>query len=75
LCLPIVKQGGLIALLYLENNSAAGVFTPARITFIKLLASVASVALENSRGIVVQVGKLVAPPHKHGVAGAEHDVD
>ena len=31
LCLPLVKQGELIALLYLENNLAPSVFTPARI--------------------------------------------
>ncbi|HTD54893.1 MAG TPA: AAA family ATPase, partial [Silvibacterium sp.] len=30
LCLPLVKQGRLVALLYLENNLAAGAFTPAR---------------------------------------------
>jgi len=49
LCLPLVKQGGLVALLYLENHLAAGAFTPARIAVLKLLASQAAMALENAR--------------------------
>jgi PAS domain S-box-containing protein len=49
LCLPLVKQGRLVALLYLENNLAAGVFTPARIAVLNVLASQATMSLENSR--------------------------
>jgi PAS domain S-box-containing protein len=49
LALPLVKQGRLIALLYLENNLAPRVFTPARIAVLKLLASQAATALENTR--------------------------
>jgi PAS domain S-box-containing protein len=49
LSLPLVKQGRLIALLYLENNLAPRVFTPARIAVLKLLASQAATALENTR--------------------------
>lgn len=49
LCLPLVKQGRLIALLYLENNLTPGVFTPARMAVLKLLASQAATALENTR--------------------------
>ncbi|NLS06287.1 AAA family ATPase [Rhizobium sp. P32RR-XVIII] len=49
LCLPLVKQGRLIALLYLENNLAPRVFTPGRIAVLKLLASQAATALENTR--------------------------
>jgi PAS domain S-box-containing protein len=47
--LPLVKQGALVAVLYLENNLAPGVFTPRRIAVLKLLASEAAMALENSR--------------------------
>src|SRR6266702_4064795 len=47
LCLALVKQGRLVALLYLENNLAAGVFTPARIAVLNALASQAAMALEN----------------------------
>jgi PAS domain S-box-containing protein len=49
LCLPLLKQGRLIAVLYLENNLAANVFTPARIAVLNVLASAAAISLENSR--------------------------
>jgi PAS domain S-box-containing protein len=49
LCLPLVKHGVLVALLYLENNLAPNVFTPGRIAVLKLLASEAAMSLDNSR--------------------------
>ncbi|MCP3728488.1 AAA family ATPase [Paraburkholderia sp. CNPSo 3272] len=49
LCLPLLKQAGLIGMLYLENNLAPGVFAPKRIALLKLLASQAAIALENAR--------------------------
>jgi PAS domain S-box-containing protein len=49
LCLPLVKQTKLIGVLYLENNLASHVFTPARIALLKLLASQAAISLENAR--------------------------
>src|SRR6266481_2946304 len=49
LCLPLVKQGRLVALLYLENSLAPKVFTPARTAVLKVLASQAAMALENGR--------------------------
>ena len=49
LCLPLVKQGALVAVLYLENSLAPNVFTPARIAVLKLLASEAAMSLDNSR--------------------------
>jgi PAS domain S-box-containing protein len=49
LCLPLTKQAKLVGVLYLENNVAASVFTPARITVLKLLASQAAISLENAR--------------------------
>jgi PAS domain S-box-containing protein len=48
LCLPLIKQARLMGVLYLENNLAAHVFTPARITVLKLLASQAAISLENT---------------------------
>ena len=48
LCLPLVKQRALVALLYLENNLAAGVFTSARLKVLNVLASQAAMSLENS---------------------------
>ena len=49
LCLPLINQGRLNGVLYLENNLTPRVFLPARITVLKLLASQAAISLENSR--------------------------
>ena len=49
LCLPLLKQMGLLGVLYLENNLAVQVFTPSRMAILKLLVSEAAVALENTR--------------------------
>jgi PAS domain S-box-containing protein len=49
LCLPLVKQAKLVGVLYLENNLASNVFTPARISVLELLASQAAISLENAR--------------------------
>jgi len=49
LCLPLMKQGRLVAVLYLENHLAPGVFTPARIAVLQVLAPQAAMSLENSR--------------------------
>ena len=49
LCLPLLKQAKLIGVLYLENNLTSHVFTPTRITVLKLLASQAAISLENTR--------------------------
>ncbi|HEV7607826.1 MAG TPA: AAA family ATPase [Steroidobacteraceae bacterium] len=49
LCLPIIKQTQLIGVLFLENNLASAVFTPARIAMLRLLVSQAATSLENAR--------------------------
>ena len=49
LCLPLLQQGRLMAVLYLENNLAAGVFTPARMAVLNVLAAQAAMSLEKSR--------------------------
>ncbi|AUX39628.1 protein kinase [Sorangium cellulosum] len=48
LCLPIVRQGRLLGLLYLENKLVAGAFTPARLSVLELLASQSAISLENA---------------------------
>jgi len=48
LCLPLINQATLIGVLYLENNLAPRVFTPARSAVLKLIASQAATALENA---------------------------
>jgi PAS domain S-box-containing protein len=49
LCLPLINQAKLIAVLYLENNLTAHVFNPRRIAVLKVLASQAAISLENTR--------------------------
>jgi len=49
LCLPLINQAKLIAVLYLENNLTAHVFNPRRIVVLKVLASQAAISLENTR--------------------------
>ena len=49
LTLPLINQGKLISILYLENNLTPRVFTPDRITVLKVLASQAAISLENTR--------------------------
>ena len=48
LCLPLVNHTSLIGVLYLENNLAPRVFTPARSAILELIASQAAISLENS---------------------------
>ena len=49
LCLPLISQDRLNGVLYLENNLARSVFAPARTAVLKLLASQAAIALENTQ--------------------------
>ena len=49
LCLPLIKQGGLTGLLYLENTLTSSVFNPDRTAVLELLAAQAAISLENTR--------------------------
>jgi PAS domain S-box-containing protein len=49
LCLPLINQQKSIGILYLENNLMPRVFTPERVTVLKVLASQAVISLENTR--------------------------
>ncbi|MEW6493790.1 MAG: AAA family ATPase [Cyanobacteriota bacterium] len=49
LCTPIVNQGKLIGLLYLENNLTTGAFTPERLEVLQLLSSQSAISIENAR--------------------------
>jgi PAS domain S-box-containing protein len=49
LCLPLINQRKFIGILYLENNLTPNVFTPERVTVLKVLASQAAISLKNSR--------------------------
>jgi PAS domain S-box-containing protein len=49
ICMPLINQGKLSGILYLENNLTPRVFTPDRVALLKVLASQAAISLENSR--------------------------
>ncbi|MEQ1692072.1 MAG: adenylate/guanylate cyclase domain-containing protein, partial [Gemmatimonas sp.] len=49
LCSPVLKQGELIGLLYLENNLTSGAFTPQRLRVLQLIGSEVATAIENAR--------------------------
>ena len=49
LCTPLLNQGQLSGILYLENNLTTGAFTPARLELLKLLSSQAAISLENGQ--------------------------
>ncbi|UBF23577.1 AAA family ATPase [Kovacikia minuta CCNUW1] len=49
LCTPILHQGKLLGLLYLENNLTIGAFTSDRVELLNLLCAQAAISLENAR--------------------------
>lgn len=49
LCSPLVHQGKLTGIVYLENNLTIGAFTKERIEVLNLLCSQAAISLENAR--------------------------
>jgi predicted ATPase/signal transduction histidine kinase len=49
LCNPILSQGQLIGILYLENTLATGAFSTKRLEVLKLLCSQAAISIKNAR--------------------------
>ncbi|MEH1820852.1 MAG: AAA family ATPase [Nostoc sp.] len=49
LCTPILHQGKLLGILYLENNLTTGAFTSDRVEILNLLCTQAAISLENAR--------------------------
>ena len=49
LCLPMIHQGKLTAMVYLENNLATHVFSTDHIALLEYLSSQAAISLENAR--------------------------
>jgi serine phosphatase RsbU (regulator of sigma subunit) len=48
LCAPIINQGKLLGILYLENNLTTGAFTIERLEVLKVLSSQAAISIENA---------------------------
>jgi diguanylate cyclase (GGDEF)-like protein len=49
LCMPILNQGKLLGILYLENHQTTGAFTKERVEILNLLCCQAAISLENAR--------------------------
>ncbi|MDZ7958594.1 MAG: AAA family ATPase [Aulosira sp. DedQUE10] len=49
LCTPLIHQGKLSGILYLENNLTIGAFTSDRLEVLQLLSSQAAISIENAR--------------------------
>ncbi len=49
ICMPVILQNKFKGIVYLENNLSTGVFTRQRIEILKIIASQASISIENAR--------------------------
>jgi len=49
LCTPLINQGQLSGIVYLENNLTTGAFTPDRLEVIQLLSGQAAIAIDNAK--------------------------
>ena len=49
LCMPVVKNQGLAAIIYLENNLTSGAFNRERLDLVQLLSGQIAISLENAR--------------------------
>jgi PAS domain S-box-containing protein len=49
LCAPIIHQGLIKGIIYLENNLTGGAFTEQRVEIVQLVAAQAAISLENAR--------------------------
>lgn len=49
LCIPMMNQGRVVALLYMENNRIEDAFTEKRLTAVNLISSQTAAALENAQ--------------------------
>jgi PAS domain S-box-containing protein len=49
LCVPLINQGQLSGIVYLENNLTIGAFTPKRLEILQLLSGQAAIAITNAK--------------------------
>ncbi|WP_437589412.1 AAA family ATPase [Sorangium sp. So ce1000] len=49
ICAPILRQGRLVGVLYLENNLSSGVFTKDRLDLLGILSSQVAISIENAK--------------------------
>lgn len=73
LILPLLHQSTLTGMLYLENNSASGVFTESRLEVLQLLASQAAISIENAR-LYADMEERIATHCSAYCRAKEHDL-
>jgi class 3 adenylate cyclase/GAF domain-containing protein len=49
LCVPLINQGQLVSIVYLENNLTTGAFTPERVQVLQLLSGQAAISIQNAK--------------------------
>ncbi|AFY81870.1 AAA family ATPase [Oscillatoria acuminata] len=49
LCVPLIDRGNLVSIVYFENNSTTGAFTPERVEVLQLLSGQVAISIENAR--------------------------
>ncbi|HBB34839.1 MAG TPA: serine/threonine-protein kinase PknK, partial [Cyanobacteria bacterium UBA8803] len=49
LCFPLMNQGRLVSIIYLENNLISGAFTAERVELLKILSAQAAISIKNAR--------------------------
>lgn len=48
ICMPLINQGKVVGILYLENNITIGAFTAERIEMLKMMSSQIAISIENA---------------------------
>lgn len=72
LCTPIVFQGKLFGMLYLENNLSVGAFTPERLNVLNLLSSQAAMTIGQADAMIDGLTRLWV--RKHFMERAEQEL-
>ena len=49
LCTPLLHNGRLVGMLYLENNLTSGAFTPERLAVLRMLSAQAAISIDHAR--------------------------
>ena len=75
LCAPLINQGKLTAILYLENNLTVGAFTEDRLEVLRILSAQAALSIHNARLYGNLGGARAArrvPPHARAQGRGAH---
>lgn len=60
LCMPLIRNDAVIAILYLDNSVASNAFTEDRIKVLELLSAQAAISIENAKLYTIQMEKKLA---------------